>query len=56
VLNVAGPFNILIRRYQNPFLGLVRDKFKVKKSLSFDGAKENLQGFFIGIRYYQEFY
>jgi hypothetical protein len=33
-----------------------RDKLKAKRPLPFDGAKENLQLFLIGTRYYQGFY
>ena len=33
-----------------------RDKLKAKRPPLFDGAKENLQLFFTGMRYYQEFY
>ncbi len=51
-LNVAGPLNVLIRSYQNLPLGPIRDKFKTKKSPSFDSLKENFQKFFIKIRYY----
>jgi hypothetical protein len=33
-----------------------RDKLKAKRPLPFDRAKENLQLFFMGTRYYQGFY
>ena len=33
-----------------------RDKLKAKRPLLFDGAKENLQPFLTGTRYYQGFY
>jgi hypothetical protein len=33
-----------------------RDKFKAKRPLLFNRAKENLQPFFTGTRYYQGFY
>ncbi len=55
-LYTAGPSNVPVRRYQNPLLRLTQDKFKVKKSSSFDGLKENFQKFFIRTRYYQGFY
>ena len=41
-LNAVGFSNVPIRGYQNLFLRLTRDKFKVKRLLSFDGLKENL--------------
>jgi len=56
VLNIAGLSNVPIYGYQNPFLRPIRDKFKVKRSSSFDNLKENFQRFFIGTRYYQRFY
>ncbi len=52
VLNIAGPPNVPIRRYQDLLLKPIRDKFKTKKSSSFDNLKENFQRFFIGTRYY----
>src|SRR6266699_3083830 len=48
--------NVLVRRYQDPLLRPTRDKFKAKRSLSFDGLKKNFQRFFIRARYYQGFY
>jgi len=48
--------NVLVRSHQNPFLRPIRDKFKTKRPLPFDNLKENLQKFFIRIRYYQRFY
>ena len=56
ILNATGPPNVLIRRYQDPFLRLTQDKLKTKRPLPFDGLKKNFQRFFTGIRYYQEFY
>ncbi len=56
VLNITGFFNVLICKYQNLFLKLIQDKFKVKRLLSFNSLKENFQRFFIKIRYYQGFY
>ena len=41
VLYVVRPSNVPVRRYQNLFLRPIRDKFKVKRLLSFDGFKEN---------------
>ncbi len=55
-LNITGSSNVLVYNHQDPFLGLIQDKFKVKRSSSFDGLKKNLQRFFIRIRYYQRFY
>ncbi len=52
ILNATGPFNILICRYQDLFLRLIRDKFKAKRPIPFDNIKENFQRFFIKIRYY----
>ncbi len=49
ILNVI---NVLVRGYQDPFLKLIQDKFKVKRLSSFDNLKENFQRFFTGIRYY----
>ncbi len=49
-------FNIPIRRYQDPLLKLIRDKFKAKRLSFFDSLKKNLQKFFTKIRYYQKFY
>ncbi len=40
-LNAAGPSNVLVRGYQDPLLGSMRDKLKAKRPLSFDGLKEN---------------
>jgi len=56
ILNATGPPNVLIRRYQDPFLRLTQDKLKTKRPLPFDGLKKNFQRFFTGIRYYQGFY
>ena len=44
--------NVLVRGYQDPFLGPIQDKLKAKKLLLFDGLKKNLQKFFTRIRYY----
>ncbi len=55
-LNAAGSSNVPVRRHQDPFLKPTRNKFKVKKSLSFDNLKKNFQKFFIETRYYQGFY
>ena len=56
ILNAAGYFNVLVRSYQDLLLRLIRDKFKAKRSLSFDNLKKNFQRFFIRTRYYQGFY
>ncbi|SRR6266566_1634012 len=56
VLNIIRFINILICRYQNLFLRLIQDKFKVKRPLPFDNLKKNFQKFFIKTRYYQRFY
>ncbi len=56
ILNAAGPPNVLIHNYQNPFLKPTRDKLKTKRPSPFDNLKKNLQRFFIKIRYYQRFY
>jgi len=55
-LNAAEPFNIPICRYQDLFLRLIQNKFKVKRSPFFNSLKENFQRFFTEIRYYQGFY
>ncbi len=55
-MNVIRSSNVLVCRQQNPLLKLIRDKFKVKRSFSFDSLKDNLQKFFTRIRYYQRFY
>ncbi len=49
---VLNTVNALIRNHQDPFLGPIRDKFKVKRLLFFDGLKKNFQKFFIKTRYY----
>ncbi len=41
ILNAAGSSNVLVCGYQDPLLKLIRDKFKVKRPLSFDSLKEN---------------
>ena len=51
-LNIAGSSNILICSYQDPFLRLARDKFKIKRLSSFYGLKENFQRFFTETQYY----
>ena len=53
ILNVA---NVPIRSYQDLFLKPTQDKFKAKRSPSFDNLKKNFQRFFTRIRYYQRFY
>jgi len=55
-LNAIGSLNVFIRGYQDLFLRLTQDKFKVKRLVSFDSIKKNLQKFFTEIRYYQGFY
>jgi len=44
--------NVPILGHQDPLLRPTRDKLKAKRPPSFDGLKENFQGFFTGIRYY----
>ena len=39
-LNVAGPFNVPVCSYQDPFLKPTRNKFKAKRLLSFDSLKK----------------
>ncbi len=55
-LNAAGPSNILVYKHQDLFLKPTQDKLKAERLSPFDDIKENFQRFFIGIRYYQEFY
>jgi len=55
-LNAAGPSNIPIYRYQNPFLKPTQDKLKAKKPPPFNNLKKNFQKFFTETRYYQGFY
>ena len=38
---VLNTVNALIRNHQDPFLGPIRDKFKVKRPSFFDGLKKN---------------
>ncbi len=52
ILNTAGPSNILIRSYQDPFLKPTQDKLKTKRPPPFNNLKENLQKFFTKTRYY----
>ncbi len=56
ILNTIGLFNVLIYRYQNPLLKPIQNKLKAKRSLPFDGLKENFQRFLTRTRYYQRFY
>ena len=52
ILNVAGPSNVPIRRYQDLFLKSTQDKLKTKRPILFDNIKENFQRFLIKTRYY----
>jgi len=45
-LYTAGSSNILVHNHQNPFLKLIRDKFKAKRPPLFDNLKKNFQKFF----------
>src|SRR6266699_1447467 len=55
-LNTTGFPNVLIRSYQNLFLRLTRNKFKIKRPPPFDSLKKNFQKFFTKTRYYQGIY
>ncbi len=56
VLHATRSSNVPVYRYQDPLLKPIQNKLKAKRPLLFDNLKENLQKFFIRIRYYQRFY
>ncbi len=47
-INIVGSSNVSTRNQLDSFLKLIRNKFKVKRLISFDNIKKNFQKFFTG--------